>query len=470
MATAASNDQSATGSARMINWDEVAQHTTKESCWTVLHGHVWDLTDFLDEHPGGANIVMKYAGFDGTKAFAPLHPKDITDTLPKNCYIGPINPDSPMSEEQKAGPAKKKSDHAEPTPGAKPPLSSMVNVWDLEAVAKTQVGKEAWDYLNSGGDDEITFRENHVAFTRVWMLPRVLINVDKIDFSCEMLGTKCSFPIYITATALGRLYHEDGEMCLTKAAHAKGIIQMCPTLASCTMDEMLSVKSPGQPQWWQLYVNADRELTKKVVKKAEDAGFQGLFITVDAPQLGRRERDMRNKAEQQADVQGEQKDEVKKDQGTTRAISSFIDPSLEWADIEWFKSITEMPIILKGIQCADDAIKAAEYGVDGIVCSNHGGRQIDTCRSGVEVLEEVMDALTEKGLQDKMEVFVDGGIRRATDIFKCLALGAKGCGLGRPFLYGIGSYGQDGAEKVVDILMAEMEMCMRLMGTPSINS
>jgi len=141
---------------------------------------------------------------------------------------------------------------------------------------------------------------------------------------------------------------------------------------------------------------------------------------------------------------------------------------LNWDDLEWFKSITNMPIVLKGIQCAEDAIKAVDYGVAGIVCSNHGGRQIDTSRSGIEVLDEVMDALTERGLQDKMEVFVDGGIRRATDIYKCLALGAKGCGLGRPFLYGIGAYGQEGAEKVVDILMAEMEMCMRLMGAPTL--
>merc|ERR1719316_2150235 len=368
-----------------------------------------------------------------------------------------------MTDEQKGGPSTKIA-----PPAGKPPLSSMVNVWDLEAVAKTQVGKEAWDYLNSGGDDEITFRENHVAFTRIWLRPFCLINVSQVDYSWEMLGTKCSFPIYITATALGRLYHEDGEMCLTKAAAAKNIIQMCPTLASCTMDEMLSVKNPSQTQWWQLYVNSDRELTKKVVQKAEAAGMKGLFITVDAPQLGRRERDMRNKAEQQADVQGEQKEEVKKDQGTTRAISSFIDPSLNWDDIEWFKSITDMPIVLKGIQRADDAIKAVEYGCAGIVCSNHGGLQIDSSRSGVEILEDVMNALEEKGLQDKLEVYVDGGIRRATDIFKCLALGAKGCGLGRPFLYGIGAYGVQGAEKVVDILMAEMEMCMRLMGTPTL--
>merc|ERR1712078_188703 len=337
--------------------------------------------------------------------------------------------------------------------GQKPPIGACLNVWDLK----------------SGGDDEITFRENHAAFSRIWMLPRVLVNVEDIDTSCEMLGAPCSLPIYITGTALGRLYHEDGEMCLTRAAYEQGIVQMCPTLASCTMDEMVSAKRPGQHQWWQLYVNRDREVTRKVIKKAEAAGMKGLFITVDAPQLGRRERDMRNKAEQQADVQGEQKEEVKKDQGTTRAISSFIDPSLNWDDIAWFKSITNMPIVLKGIQRADDAIKAVEYGVAGIVCSNHGGRQIDTCRSGVEILEEVMIALKEKHVDlDKFHVYVDGGIRRGTDIFKCMALGAKGCGLGRPFLYGIAAYGQDGAEKVCQLLRAELEMCMRLMGTPSI--
>jgi len=374
-----------------------------------------------------------------------------------------------MTIEPMPDPVEEKVEEEEEVPAdSKPPLSSMVNVWDLEAVAKTQVTKEAWDYLNSGGDDEITFRENHVAFSRIFMRPRVLIDVNKIDMSCEMLGTKCSIPVYITGTALGRLYHEDGEMCLTRAAHAKGIIQMCPTLASCTMDEMLSAKRDDQPQWWQLYVNADRNLTYNVVKKAEANGFRGLFITVDAPQLGRRERDMRNKAKQTADVQTKQKEEVKKNEGTTRAISSFIDPALCWKDIAWFREITTMPIALKGIQCADDALWAVEAGVQAIVCSNHGGRQIDTCRSGIEILDEVMTALKERGWEDKIEVYVDGGIRRATDIFKCLALGAKGCGLGRPFLYGIAAYGQDGAEKVVDILHDEMEMCMRLMGTPTI--
>merc|ERR1712078_530352 len=272
--------------------------------------------------------------------------------------------------------------------GQKPPIGACLNVWDLK----------------SGGDDEITFRENHAAFSRIWMLPRVLVNVEDIDTSCEMLGAPCSLPIYITGTALGRLYHEDGEMCLTRAAYEQGIVQMCPTLASCTMDEMVSAKRPGQHQWWQLYVNRDREVTRKVIKKAEDAGMEALFITVDAPQLGRRERDMRHKTEQQADVQSDQAEVVTKDEGVTRAISTFIDPSLNWDDISWFQSITKMPIILKGIQCAEDAIQAYHAGVQGIVVSNHGGRQIDTSRSGVEILEDVMNELEAHGVKDKLEV------------------------------------------------------------------
>jgi len=378
-----------------------------------------------------------------------------------------IAPNSEAPTTQPAAPVESTTVVA--VPSSKPPISACLNVWDLESVAMTQVNEEAWDYLNSGGDDEITFRENHLAFKRIWMRPRVLVNVEDIDTTCEMLGAPCSLPIYITGTALGRLYHEDGEMCLTRAAYEQGIVQMCPTLASCTMDEMVSAKRPGQHQWWQLYVNRDREVTRKVIKKAEDAGMEALFITVDAPQLGRRERDMRHKTEMQADVQDNQAEEVKKDEGVTRAISTFIDPGLCWDSLEWFKQTTKLPILLKGVQCAEDALMAVDYGMDGLVCSNHGGRQIDTCRSGIEILEDVMVALKARNVDlNKFHVYVDGGIRRGTDIFKCMALGAKGCGLGRPFLCGIASYGQDGAEKVVQLLRAELEMCMRLMGTPSI--
>merc|ERR1719359_1783138 len=235
------------------------------------------------------------------------------------------------------------------------------------------------------------------------------------------------------------------------------------------MDEIHSARAPGQTQWWQLYVNKDRNLMKEVVQKAERLGFEALFITVDAPQLGRRERDMRNKAKQTANVQGKQKEKISTNQGTTRAISSFIDPALNWNDLPFFRSITNMPIILKGVQTGEDAVRSYEAGMDGIVVSNHGGRQLDFARSGIEMLVEVMDSLREFGADlDKFTVLVDGGFRRGSDVFKALALGARGIGLGRPTLVGMASYGEEGVEKVIQIFKDEMEMHMRLMGAPTI--
>merc|ERR1712066_31348 len=263
--------------------------------------------------------------------------------------------------------------------------------------------------------------------------------------------------------------HEDGECTLARGAALADIPQLCPTLASCTTDEMHGARSPGQTQWWQLYVNKDRELTRDVVQKAERLGFKALFITVDAPQLGRRERDMRNKAKMSANVQTKQKEKIPTSQGTTRAISSFIDPSLAWKDMPFFKSITKMPIILKGIQTGKDAIRAYETGMDGCVVSNHGGRQLDYTRSGIEMLVEIMDALHAIGADlDKFTVLVDGGFRRGSDVFKALALGAKAVGIGRPTLVGMAAYGAEGVEKVFQIFKDEMEMHMRLMGTPTV--
>jgi len=201
---------------------------------------------------------------------------------------------------------------------------------------------------------------------------------------------------------------------------------------------------------------------------------KALFITVDAPQLGRREKDMRNKFKKQGTaVQkgDEAAGKVDRNQGVARAISSFIDPSLNWKDLAWFKSITKLPIILKGVQCAEDALMAFRHGCQGVVLSNHGGRQLDLARSGIEILPEVMEALRmEPGYtKDKFQVFVDGGIRRGADIFKAIALGATAVGIGRPTIYSLAAYGRQGVEHMIDIFKTELEMCMRLMGTPTIH-
>lgn len=310
-------------------------------------------------------------------------------------------------------------------------------------------------------------RENHSAFQRIWFRPRILVNVEKVDFSTTMLGTPTSIPFYVTATALGKLGHVEGEVVLTRASQKHDVIQMIPTLASCAFDEIVDAAGPGQVQWLQLYVNKDRAITKRIVEHAEKRGCKGLFITVDAPQLGRREKDMRTKfTEQGSDIQSGQSTDTS--QGAARAISSFIDPALSWADIPWFQSITKMPIVLKGVQRVEDVLKAVEAGVQGVVLSNHGGRQLEFSRSAIEVLAETMPVLRERGLENKIEVYVDGGVRRATDILKALCLGAKGVGIGRPFLYAMSAYGQDGVDRAMQLLKDEMEMGMRLIGATSV--
>ena len=313
-------------------------------------------------------------------------------------------------------------------------------------------------------------RENHSAYHKIWFRPRILHDVEKIDLSTTMLGTKVDIPFYVTATALGKLGNPEGEVILTRGARKHNVIQMIPTLASCSFDEIVDAAQDGQVQWLQLYVNKDRAITERIIKHAEKRGCKGLFITVDAPQLGRREKDMRSKfSDVGSNVQETGGENTDRSQGAARAISSFIDPSLNWNDIPWFLSVTKMPIILKGVQRVEDVIRAIEVGVQGVVLSNHGGRQLDFARSGIEVLAEVMPVLRERNWQDRIEIYVDGGVRRATDIIKALCLGAKGVGVGRPFLFAMSAYGLPGVDRAMQLLKDEMEMNMRLIGCSTVD-
>merc|ERR1719183_1514522 len=372
---------------------------------------------------------------DATAVFDPIHPKDIMDKLLKPALtMGVVDP-APIREEHKSKPPgkapapapKKKAapaadGEAEIVEFVKPPLAAMLNTFDFESVARETMEPQAWGYYSSGGDDEITLRDNHMAFQRITMRPRILVNVAEIDLSTSLLGAPSSLPLYFTATALGKLAHQDGEVAIVRAAKKAGVAYMLPTLSSYTLEEMLGARVAGQELFAQLYVNPERSRSEEYVSKLEAAGVKALFITVDAPQLGRREKDMRNKFTQQgSDVQGDDEDEgdVDRSQGATRAISSYIDPGLCWDDVPWFKSITKMKILLKGVQCAEDAVMAYKMGLNGCVLSNHGGRQLDTCRPGIEVLPEVMEALKEAGCKKgEFSLFVDGGIRRGADIFK----------------------------------------------------
>ncbi|PWN49012.1 putative CYB2-L-lactate dehydrogenase [Violaceomyces palustris] len=455
-------------SEKLVSAEQVAKHNNAESCWVIVNGDIWDVTDFLPEHPGGSKIILKYAGKDATEEYEPIHPPGtLEDNLPKEKYIGKIDPatvkEVAVTETKQA---------VAQDPNALPPLDQCLNLYDFEVVAKKVLKPTAWAYYSSGADDEVTMRENSSAYGRIWFRPRILRDVSKVDFSTTLLGQKSSLPIYITATALGRLGHPDGEKNLTIAAGKEGVIQMIPTLASCSFEEIVGARvREDQVQFFQLYVNANRSITEKLVKKAEAAGVKGLFVTVDAPQLGRREKDMRMKFDDVGSrVQNDGKESVDRSQGAARAISSFIDPSLNWKDLEWLRKVTKMPIVLKGVQAWEDAVKAAELGLAGVVLSNHGGRQLDYARSGIEVLEEVVSALKQRGLfpNPKFEIFIDGGVRRASDVLKAVAMGATAVGIGRPFLYAYSAYGHAGVEHALQLLKAEMEMNMRLIGAPTL--
>jgi len=477
----------ASGNSQILSMDDVAKHNTKEDCWVVLYGKAYDLTKFARVHPGGAKLIYDAAGKDATAVFDPIHPKDIMDKLLKPSLTMGIVDAASIKPEHIAQPEKKKPVAPKPKLKAeteeedgvveqfvKPPLAAMLNTFDFESVARETMEPQAWGYYSSGGDDEITLRDNHLAFQRIVMRPRVLVNVRDIDMTTAFLGVPAALPLYFTATALAKLAHPDGELAIVRAAKKAGVPYMLPTLSSYTLDEMLEARQPGQEVFSQLYVNPERSRTKEYVAKLEAAGVRALFITVDAPQLGRREKDMRNKFTQQgSDVQGDddEEGEVDRSQGATRAISSYIDPGLCWDDIPWFQDITKMKILLKGVQTGQDAVRAFKLGLHGCVLSNHGGRQLDTCRPGIEVLPEVMEALTVAGAtKEAFAVFVDGGIRRGADIFKAVALGAAAVGVGRPVLYSLASYGERGIVRMVHMLQDELLMVMRLSGTPNVGS
>ncbi|PKI85936.1 L-lactate dehydrogenase (cytochrome) [Malassezia vespertilionis] len=453
-------------------YDQVAQHNRRGDCYVILYEKVYDLTDFIPVHPGGPQIILKYAGKDATAIFDPIHaPGTIEKFLPNEKCKGEVDPST--IPEEVAREAENVLKEEEDKRKNLPHVSQCLNLQDFELVARKVLSPMAWAYYSSASDDQETYHENTSVFRRIWFRPRILRNVQHVDLSTTILGHKSSLPVYITATALGRLGHPDGEKNLTWAAAKEDVIQMFPTLSSCSFDEIIDARKDGKPiQFFQLYVNSDRNIVLEMVRKAEKVGIQALFITVDAPQLGRREKDMRMHFDDAGtNVQNETEDEVNRNEGAARAISSFIDPSLDWEVAEWIKSQTKIPVLLKGVQCWEDCVLAAEKGFAGVVLSNHGGRQLDFAPSGIEVLEECVDALRIRGLfpNPHFQIFVDGGIRRATDVLKAVCLGATAVGIGRPFIYAMSAYGAAGVSRAIQLLKEEMVMDMRLIGATSIS-
>ncbi|KAM7267140.1 hypothetical protein ACFE04_009306 [Oxalis oulophora] len=344
----------------------------------------------------------------------------------------------------------------------------VTNVMEYEAIAKQKLPKYAYDYYASGAEDQWTLQENRNAFSRILFRPRILIDVSKIDMSTTVLGYKISMPIMIAPTAFQKMAHPDGEYATARAASSANTIMTLSSWATSSVEEVAST-GPGI-RFFQLYVYKDRNVVAQLVRRAEAAGFKAIALTVDTPRLGRRESDIKNRFNLPSHLtlknfEGLNLGQMDKsnDSGLASYVAGQIDRTLSWKDIQWLKTITSMPILVKGVITAEDARIAVQVGAAGIIVSNHGARQLDYVPATISALEEVV-----KGAQGRVPVFLDGGVRRGTDVFKALALGASGIFIGRPVVFSLAAEGEAGVKKVLQMLRDEFELTMALSGCRSL--
>ena len=343
-----------------------------------------------------------------------------------------------------------------------------LNLAEIEVAARERLTPLAYEYYVGGANDEVTVRENRAAFERLALRYRVLVDVSRRSTSTTVLGMPVDFPVLVAPTAFQRLACDDGEIATARAAAASGTIMILSTASTCTIED---VAASGAPLWFQLYVYADRGLTKALVERAEASGMRAIVLTVDAPILGRRERDLRNRFHlpdgvRLANVPSSGSVPMPTGHGESGLANHFasgIDPGLTWRDVEWLRSLTKLPLLIKGIVRGDDAARAVDHGAAGVIVSNHGGRQLDTAVASVRALPEVADAVA-----GRAEVLLDGGVRRGTDVIKAIALGARAVLLGRPVVWGLAAAGESGARRVLDLLRAEIDLAMALCGCPTV--
>jgi isopentenyl diphosphate isomerase/L-lactate dehydrogenase-like FMN-dependent dehydrogenase len=336
-------------------------------------------------------------------------------------------------------------------------------VWDYERAAEARLDLGAFGYVVGGANDEWTLRENRAAFERWILRPRMLVDISQVTTATTVLGTESSMPLLVAPTAFQRTVHPDGELAMARGAAAVGAAMCLSTFATATIEEVAEA-APGAPRWFQLYWSSDREFVRDVVHRAEAAGFGAIVLTVDLPRLGRRERDLRTGFEVPEELPvpafvalAEASRAV-----SPEDISWAVDDTLTWQDLEWLRSVSSLPVLVKGILTAEDAVLAAEAGAGGVVVSNHGGRQLDGVAATLDALPEVVDSVG-----DRLAVLMDGGIRRGTDVVKALALGAEAVLAGRPPLWGLAAGGAEGVQRVLKLLRDEIELALALCGCTS---
>lgn len=344
-----------------------------------------------------------------------------------------------------------------------------VNLAEFEEAARARLPREAYDYFAGGANDEVTLRRNQEAYGEIALHYPVLRDVSQRDTSTTVLGQKISSPVMVAPTAFHRMACADGECAAARAAGRAGTVMVMSTLSTTTIEEVAA--SAGAPLWFQLYVYKDRGATTDLIRRAEAAGCRALVLTVDAQVWGRREADVRNNFKLPDGLTVANLAEHAKQMfpagipgsGLAAYVSQMLDPSLSWRDLAWLRGQTKLPVLLKGIVRPDDARLAVEHGADGVVVSNHGGRQLDTAPPTIEVLPRIAEAVA-----GKIPVLVDGGVRRGTDVVKAVALGAQAALIGRPVLWGLAVNGEEGAYHVLEMLRMEFDLAMALCGARTV--
>jgi isopentenyl diphosphate isomerase/L-lactate dehydrogenase-like FMN-dependent dehydrogenase len=337
------------------------------------------------------------------------------------------------------------------------------NVWEYERAAERVLEPGAFGYFAGGAGDELTLRENVAAYARWQLRPRVLTGVEGANTATRVLGTEVSMPVLVAPVAFQRMAHPDGEPGTARAAAAAGTIMVLSTLATSTPADV-AVAAPEGHRWFQLYCYRDRGITEAMIDQAEAAGFEAIVLTVDAPRLGRRERDLRTGFVIPAEVTVPSFAAAAGGPaaGTPADMFALMDPAVDWAELERLAGRCRLPVLVKGIVTGEDARLACEHGADAIVVSNHGGRQLDGAMATIDALPGVVE-----GADGRLEVLVDGGVRRGVDVLRARALGARAVLVGRPVVWGLAVAGEHGARRVLDLLRDEIELGLVLLGCSS---
>ena len=337
----------------------------------------------------------------------------------------------------------------------------LLNVGDYEREAERLLEPGAFGYFAGGADDELTLRDNVAAFSRWQLRPRVLVDVGEVTTTATVLGREVSMPLLVAPTAFQRLANPEGELATARAAASVGTVMCQSTLSSVTPDE-LAAAVPGARLWFQLYWSRDRGFTAELLAAVVEAGFEAVVLTVDFPAAGRRERDLRAAFALPNDLATPNIPGSLERRDFHAALGEIGDSTLTWRDLEWLRERCPLPLLLKGILSAEDALLAAEHGAVGVIVSNHGGRQLDGVAASLDALPEVVEAAG-----DQIEVLVDGGVRRGTDVVKALALGARAVLVGRPVVWGLAVGGESGARELLELLQRELALGLTLLGCRS---